>query len=258
MAVIALRDITALHVLTGTGGAVMLGSLRSVLGALVAELLKLRNEECVNIDTVAARLFIRSVLVRRAAELLSAEPGSGIRLESEKICVMDGLALALAAVKLGVPETVVSKSLDWRLFEEYARRAFSEAGYRVYRGLRVGGKGGLELDVLALAEAHGVAIDCKHWEPRYTVPSRLREAARRHVERIRRLEKHWDRLGLPPGCWRIVPALIVMRENVPKIIEGVFVVPVSKLRGFIEELPVLLEAEEASLTKICSSQTRLF
>ncbi|BEP17187.1 hypothetical protein PYJP_05390 [Pyrofollis japonicus] len=236
----------------------MLDSLRSVIGALVAELLRLRSEKCVSLDAIATRLFIRSVLVKRAAELLSAEPGAGAKLVDGEICIEDALALALTAVRLGVPETAISKSLDWRLFEEYARRAFSEAGYRVYRGLRVAGRGGLELDVLALAEAHAVAIDCKHWEPKYTVPSRLRDAARRHVERIRRLEKYWDRLGLPQGCWRIVPALIVIKENVPKIIEGVFIVPVSKLRGFIEELPVLLEAEEAASLKICSKQTRLF
>ena len=229
------------------------------MGAVVEVLLREGTRDCIDLEEISKKLFTRRTLVERAVErLLEAQGGVFLERRGDCVVVKDALGLALAAVRLGVPENVVARGLDWRLFEEYAARALREAGYSVYRGLRVAGRGGLELDVLGLGERVGVAIDCKHWEPRYTAPSRLREAARRHLERLGRLEAFWDKLRLPTGCWKIVPALLVLREHVPRLLEGVLVVPVSRLRGFIEEIPVLAEADEVEARKICSRQNRLF
>ena len=225
----------------------------------VAELLIQNKDECISLEAIAERLFIRLPLVKRAVDaLIKASNKDSIELHNNCVIVKDGLELAMAAVRLGVSENVVARGLDWRMFEEYAARALAEAGYRVYRGLRVSGKGGLELDVLGLGARVGVAIDCKHWEPRYTVPSRLREAAKRHAERVMKLASFWDRLRLPLGCWKIIPALLVLREHVPRLLEGVVIVPVSRLRGFIEEVSVLAEADEVASRLICSRQKKLF
>ncbi|KSW12483.1 hypothetical protein CF15_07110 [Pyrodictium occultum] len=200
-----------------------------------------RGRGCTPLGEMAARLFLRPGLVEAAAARLAG--AGGLRLEGDAACVDDPLALALAAVKLGVSETAVARHLDWRMFEEYAARALAEAGFEALQGLRVHGPGGLELDVLGLDAAAGlaVAVDCKHWSPRVSTPSRLRAAAARHRERLGRLIRHWRRLGLPPGRWRIVPALLVLREHAPRLAEGVPVVPASRLRGFLEELPALAE-----------------
>ena len=235
-------------------------SLAVVPISAVAELLvRLGPGKCLGIDELSSKLFIRRRLVEEALRRLSeaADPGV-IELGGDCVSIRDVLGVAIAAVRLGVPESVVARGLSWRMFEDYAARALREAGYRVYHGLRVAGRGGLELAVLGLGGSIGVAVDCKHWSPRSTVPSRLRDAARRHVERLGRLEQYWDRLGLPSGCWKIVPALLVLRERVPRLVEGVAVVPVSRLRGFIEELPVLAEADEIGARRICSRQKRLF
>ena len=228
------------------------------VGAIAEALISTRSG-CISFDELAGRLFLRKRLVEEAVKRLAEAAESDVlELREDCVVVRDVLGLALAAVRLGVSENVVARGLDWRMFEEYAARALAEAGYRVYRGLRVGGRGGLELDVLGLGARVGVAIDCKHWEPRYTVPSRLREAAKRHVERVMKLASFWDRLRLPPGCWKIIPALLVLREHVPRLLEGVVIVPVSRLRGFIEEISVLAEADEVASRPICSRQKKLF
>jgi len=228
------------------------------VGAIIEALIR-SNKECISLETIAKKLFIRLPLVKRAVSvLIEASNKDSIELRNNCIVVKDGLELAMTAVRLGVSENIVTRGLDWRMFEEYAARALTEAGYRVYHSLRVGGKGGLELDVLGLGTRVGVAIDCKHWEPRYTAPSKLREAAKRHIERVERLALFWNRLRLPPGCWKIIPVLLVLREHVPRLLEGVVVVPVSRLRGFIEEIPVLAEADEVASRLACSRQKKLF
>ena len=101
------------------------------------------------------------------------------------------------------------------------------------------------MDVLGLdSYGRGVVVECKHWSPRTSAPSRLREAALKHLERTRRLASSWRRLGLPlarRGA-KLIPVLLVLRETgVPRLPAGVPVVPVSRLRGFLESLDYLLE-----------------
>lgn len=48
--------------------------------------------------------------------------------------------------------------------------ALGEAGLRVWRNLRVPGRGGLEVDVLGLASDYDVVVDCKRWSYRSSSP----------------------------------------------------------------------------------------
>jgi len=218
--------------------------------AVVAAALLEADEGCVETEELARRLFLRPGLVRAALGRLAK--AGGLELSSNGACIADRVELVLAAVRLGVPETAVARGLDWRMFEGYAARALREAGFETRRGLRLHGRGGLELDVLGLDRAGGlaVAIDCKHWSPRISTPSRLRAAAAQHRARVERLAANWRRLGLPGGRWRIVSALLVLRESVPRLAEGVAVVPASRLRGFIEELYMLAEEPAIHVVKL--------
>ncbi len=220
------------------------------IGGLAAALLQLLGPGgCAALGELAERLYTRPQRLRRLLAELEGleEDGEG------RICLRDPVAAAVSAVRMGASETVVARGLDWRMFEEYAARALGEAGMETWRGLRRPGAGGFELDVLGLdpVSGLGVALDCKHWSPRSTVPSRLRAAAERQRRRLRLLAEAWSELGLPrPPArrrhWLLVPALLVLRENVPRLLEGVYVVPASRLRGFLEELPVLAEEPGAS------------
>jgi len=212
---------------------------------------------CMGLEELAERLYTRPQRLRQLLEKLAGleVTGGGV------VCLRDPVEAAASAARLGASEAVVARGLDWRMFEEYAARALREAGMEAWRGLRRPGAGGFELDVLGLdpVSATGVAIDCKHWSPRLTAPSRLRAAAERHRRRLRLLAESWRELGLPepPGKgrrWLLVPALLVLREAVPRLVDGVYVVPASRLRGFLEELPVLAD-EPAAATVYAPSRS---
>ncbi len=192
-----------------------------------------RGERCVKLQSMP--LIERSLAMRSVLD--------GVVRDDDKICVEEPMRLALHALRMGVPEKTVAAALDWRMFEEYAAWALEEAGFHVWRGLRVHGPGGFQVDALGLdGYGRGVVVECKHWNPRVSSPSRLREAARRHLERVRRLARYWHRLDLPRRRYRLVPLLLVLRETgLPRIIERVPVVPVSKLRGLIEELDYVID-----------------
>ncbi|MET1128861.1 MAG: hypothetical protein ABWW70_06045 [Thermoproteota archaeon] len=211
--------------------------MRHMIAAVTVELVKSAGR-CVTAEELAEKLFARPILVRSALEALASE-GAGVEQAEGCFRVRDPVELAIAAAKLGVSEIELAKGLDWRMFEEFAARALREAGYTVYRNLKAYSPVGLEVDVLGLRPNHAVALDCKHWDPRYSSPSRLRAAALRHLKRVDRLALLWRKLGLPRGKWIVVPALLVLRRSVDRIMEGVAVVPVSNLRGFIEELSSL-------------------
>jgi Holliday junction resolvase len=213
------------------------GALVAAAGRLIAERYR-RGEPCTPLEEVA-----RLAPWLGPGEVAPRLPG--VELHGDQVCVSEPLELALALARLGVSEKEVAAILDWRMFEEYAARALEEAGYRVWRGLRPHGRGGFQVDVLGLdAYGRGVVFECKHWSPRSSAPSRLREAAQRHLERTRRLAAAWSRLGLPQPSRgaRLLPALLVLRETgLPRLASGVPVVPVSRLRGFLEQIDYLLE-----------------
>lgn len=222
-----------------------LPGLATKMYSLVAKLLEAKRGECIELSKLASTLYIPEEDILELVDNLASQTSySFISYRGGCIIVYDKIELAIAATKIGVPENIVSTKLDWRLFEEYTARVLREAGYRVYRGLKVAGPWGLELDILSLAASHGLAIDCKHWQPRYTSPSRLKLVAQQLHKRINRLEKYWRSLGLPLGTWRILPVIIVLKHYIQPFVEGAVVVPVSRLRGFLYALPELLFHED--------------
>jgi hypothetical protein len=165
----------------------------------------------------------------------------GLRLEGGLACPTNRALLAASAIRLGADPEVVSRLLSWRDFEGLVAEALGEAGLRVWRNLRVPGRGGLEVDVLGLASDYGVVVDCKRWSYRSSSPSRVAEAASRHAERVRRLMALWGSLGLPRPPRRLLPALVVLREDLPRAVNGAAVVPVLQLSGFTRELDAVVD-----------------
>ena len=181
---------------------------------------------------------LAEVVGARAGEVgavLSSLSGA-VSLEGGEVCVGDRVALALRAVELGADPAKVSDALTWRDFEAFAASALEEAGFEVARNVRASGRGGFEVDVVGSRPPLAVAIDCKRWSYRASSPSRIAEAAARHRRRAERLAASWPSLGLPARVRTLVPALLVLREDLPREVAGVAVVPASRLRGFLEEL----------------------
>jgi len=221
------------------------------LGSLVMVLLKLEAwRRCVDIGTIASSLYTKPRIVMQLLSKLS----KSVHVDSDCVSVVEPISLVLSSVKLGVSESYIARFLDWKMFEEFAASALVEAGYNVYRNIRVkDDKGVFEIDVLGVRDALGIVVECKHWQPKYTAPSRLRSVALRHVDKMRRLAANWRGLGI--GVFvegvRLVPVILVLREyNVPVFVNGVVVVPASKLKGFLYSVDEIMFDENITVVKL--------
>ncbi|MET1101054.1 MAG: restriction endonuclease [Pyrodictiaceae archaeon] len=211
------------------------------------ELLARRGEA--DIQGVAEKAGVSETIACSVIEEMAREASGLLSLEGcASVTTQSVLELALYMISKGflAPEKA-ARLLDWRLFEEFASRVLASYGYKVYRHVYKPPPRGFEVDVVAIEPVTrlAIAVDCKHWSPRHTSPSRLREAARRHSERVRLLAVYW---GLarnmnprPAKPSRLLPVLLVLRENLPRIVDGVAIVPASRLRGFMEQLDYVLE-----------------
>ncbi len=141
-------------------------------------------------------------------------------------CKTDEVALrGLVACRLGLPLESVSSRMDWRSFERFCGSILAASGFDTTENL-VLTKPRMQLDVVASDPSVVLSIDCKHWAASGG-PSALAEAARRQIERSRRL-----RGILPVGSRPIVSALVTLTEQPFRFVEGAAVVPVHTLRDF--------------------------
>jgi len=211
------------------------------LESLIDTLLASRPwEKCVSINKLSRDLK----LTPTALGLLLSRLGTSVKVNGDCVKITNVLDLVITAVRQGVPEKTLVKYIDWRVFEEFAARALAEAGYETYRNISVRARGvSFELDVIGVKEPLVLVVECKHWQPKYTSPSRLREIVSQHLARLNKLTLMWRSLEgvkLRRGL-KAVPVILVVREySIPRVVEGAAIVPVSKLKGFLQEIDELV------------------
>ncbi len=215
------------------------GSLTEVAEAL------LRLGGCPTTEDIVRETGLQPSVVRGYLDILSTS--DGLEPLGDGACVTSRAALAAFSIRLGADPARLSRLLSWRDFEALAASALEEAGFGVSRNLRLPGRGGMEVDVVGARGPYGVAIDCKRWSYRVSSPSRVTGAARAQRDRAVRLASIWGSLGLPPVRY-LVPALLVLREDLPRVVENVAVVPAISLRGFIRELEAVADEVAIGVT----------
>src|SRR5487761_747642 len=114
--------------------------------------------------------------------------------------------------------------LDWKQFEALTRRAFESFGFNVECNYRLK-KPRIEVDVLALRNGRGFAVDCKHWKR--TAGGSMLGVAEKQIERAKRLIRRKE-------LKEVVPLIVTWHEETVRVLEnGVPVVPIQKLADFI-------------------------
>jgi len=170
------------------------------------------------------------------------EYGEEIRVAEEASLYASTLAL-----KLGASLKDLCTVIGWRNFENFVEKILLEYGYRTFRGFRLK-KPRLEVDVLALKEGFGLAVDCKHWHKTLS-SSTLNSIALKQVERAKTiLSKERSLLG--GRC--LVPVIVILYPSPIKFLDGVPIVPVEMFKSFVSEidgrlsevLKVYLEGDE--------------
>lgn len=170
------------------------------------------------IDALLARKLGSDEAARRAILEVTEE----LRLPPD---APQSVSAALALTRMGGDLDRIAKSLAWREFEDYCAMAISAAGYGVRRNVRLR-KPTRQIDIIAESPSLVLSIDCKHWR-RGSGESSLKGPAEAQAERTRLYAR-----GLPAGK-RLLPVLITMVDNQPRVVEGVPIVPLQALREFL-------------------------
>ncbi len=219
-------------------------SLRDIVGLLLA------SRPCAKVSSLVSALYEPEALIAKAVGELEVASDGAVELRGNEVCVRDPVSLAIAGVKSGIPEDELARHLDWRDFEAFAAKVLNEAGLEVLRNV-VSRVPRFEVDVVGVGDSIAVAIDCKRWSYSVSSPSRVAEAARAQVRRARLLAEHGASLGLPRGCRTLVPALLLLREGLPPVLEGSLVIPASALRTLIDVMYEALGDERVAKFRAC-------
>jgi hypothetical protein len=136
------------------------------------------------------------------------------------------VVLGMKLCSLGVEISKVAEFLTWGDFEMFVARVAEACGYEVIHDFRLKNPR-LQVDVICSKGEFGIAFDCKHWK-RDSI-SALRPAARAQERRVARIKSS----GKLPQIDLLVPALVGLHENTPRMVGRVPVVPVHTLNEFL-------------------------
>ena len=147
--------------------------------------------------------------------------------------------VVVEALKHGIPIDVLSKYLTWKDFEYTVQNILENLGYDtlIHQRLKFNGKT-YEVDVVAFYGEIVLCIDCKHWKHRLKGKI-LQHIVENHLVKTNILLKNIKKIGEKAGKKivnkpKILPMIICLTETQPKIFNGVPVVPILKLKSFLE------------------------
>ncbi|MEM1749310.1 MAG: hypothetical protein QXV30_06035 [Desulfurococcaceae archaeon] len=171
----------------------------------------------------------------------------GVVLDEPFLRVSNKLLLASHGVMAGLPLARISRYVNWRDFEKLSALVLSGHGYVTATNLSITKPKRLEVDVVGVDPGSGrsLIIDCKHWS-HSTSPSRLFEAAERHLERAIQLLKHRDLLksAMPSitGVKQAYPVIVTLTTPAVRTYGGcVIVLSIGEFNNFLADFHEAVE-----------------
>ena len=151
--------------------------------------------------------------------------------------VTQRIALAERLIHSGLDPVRVSRDLEWQEFENFANDVLLDNGFQcVKHFIFKSSLGRREIDIVAWNDNFLLAIDCKHWR-RGMFGRRMALAAKAQTERITALAKRPELLARAKMRKvqerTIIPLILTMGDAPNGTIEGVPIVPISKLVSFL-------------------------
>jgi len=190
-----------------------------------------RSVNVVNLRTTPQASLDAKLNTLRERGLVSVSNGV-LRMDSRQ-----RIMLAEQMIRNGGDPKKISRLLGWQEFEDFAEHTFSANGFRTAKHFVFKSKSGRrEIDILAWNDSLTFAVDCKHWLRGLSI-GRMRDAAQAQIERVVSLANRPDllsRLKVDRSEKRnIMPVILALGDLRERIVEGVPIVPVSKLLSFI-------------------------
>lgn len=178
-------------------------------------------------------------------DLVSNGIGSIQDDEHVRFTAMDKINAAILAMRLNTGIDEIARVLHWRDFEMLTAEILEENNYATARNVRLkvrGRRGGgsrseggsttmIEIDVVGIKCIDGknraLLLDCKHWQ--YMSPSELAMICKRQVARAVAFVNERDDID------HAIPVVVVLNE-IPSMIDGVPIVPITRLREFLNDI----------------------
>jgi len=156
----------------------------------------------------------------------------------------DRIKVALLALQNGNDIERVSNFLSWQDFEAFASALLNISGYATECNMHFSKPNRMQIDVLGFNHDSGlaIAIDCKHWKRNHL--SAITLYARKQAQRTSDLLIHRRKISFA------VPTVLTLHPVDVRLVDGVPVVPVSKFRSFIQEIPFYLSDERIHISNI--------
>ena len=145
---------------------------------------------------------------------------------------------ALVAMKLGLTPGTVARHLDWRDFERFCALFFRSRGYEVIENLTLK-KPRAQIDLVAIGPSYAVCVDCKRWKKGHS-PSLLRRFAADQKRRSRLFRKA---IGDQKP---ILSAILSLSAPSGDFVEGVAIIPIGALSGFLDSVEAYLDLLDVS------------
>ena len=197
-------------------------------------------------DVVACSGFASTLVKKTVGKLRERDL---IIIEGKKLLVNDEKRLRLAcfAASLGCDVERISRFLTWREFEVFCSNILERCGFKSFLNFRFKLRTGRrEVDVLGLRRPFILCIDAKQWGARFGKTSGLRNAIKKHVERVKLLgdviDKYMLNLGIENwGEGVLVPLLVTLFQEKIMLEFNVPVVPIFKLNSFLMDFDGYLD-----------------
>jgi hypothetical protein len=151
----------------------------------------------------------------------------------------DRMKLAILALQRGCDIESISKSISWRDFEAMTSEILGLYGYLTKTNVRLSKPSRIEVDVIGINNNNKLAIvaDCKHWK-RYSLSS-ISSYAEKQVQRTKILLRTKRRIT-QDNISQAVPIILTLYSMGIQFIDGVPIVPITKFKSFIENVPLHL------------------
>ncbi|MGY5881675.1 MAG: hypothetical protein RTV31_15595 [Candidatus Thorarchaeota archaeon] len=154
--------------------------------------------------------------------------------------------LAMLLTEQGVEIANVIELMTWKDFEGLVASILSENSFICTESFRRRGTSdikGMEIDVIGIRGRMALSVDAKMWSVRGGKASALRTAAEKQKDRTNRLTSQLERLSkkipsMTKGQYNIFPVMVTWLVEEVEMHEGVPVVPVFKLNGFIQDFEI--------------------
>jgi hypothetical protein len=151
----------------------------------------------------------------------------------------DRMKLAILALQSGYDIEKISKSISWKDFEALTSEILNLSSYITETNIRFSKPCRMEIDVVGVNNKLAIVADCKHWKRNNL--SSLSSYARKQVKRTKILFQRIRRKRRGKGISYAVPILLTLYSTDIRFIDGVPIVPISKFKSFIEDVPLYLQ-----------------